>query len=108
MTADELSFFDRVYTVVLAIPPGRVASYGAVSRELTGRSAAARTVGWALNGLPESRLDEVPWWRVINARGRISNSSRPGVAAEQRSRLEAEGVVFGPEGRVDMARFGWP
>lgn len=104
---DAGELFERIYAAVERVPPGRVTTYGAISLEVTGRPTAARTVGWALNGLPEERFERVPWWRVINAAGRISNSSRPGVAHEQRERLEAEGVRFGLDGRVDLDRFGW-
>ncbi len=48
--------------------------------------------------------DGVPWWRVINAQGRIS--AREG-AERQRGLLEGEGVVFDERGRVDLNRFGW-
>jgi methylated-DNA-protein-cysteine methyltransferase-like protein len=65
---------------------------------------AARTVGWALRGIPEAQA--IPWHRVVNAAGCISITERLG-AAEQRRRLEAEGVLFGPDGRVDLCRFGW-
>lgn len=99
--------FERIYAEVERIPRGRVTTYGTVSLMVVGRPTAARTVGWALNGLPADRAETVPWWRVINAAGRISNSSRPGAAAEQRARLEAEGVEFGLDGRVDLERFGW-
>ncbi len=100
-------FFDRVYEVTRRIPPGRVTTYGTISRLISGRGTAARTVGWALAALPPALVDEVPWWRVINAQGRISTSNEPQVAAEQRARLEDEGVAFGADGRVDLDRFGW-
>ncbi len=100
-------FFQAVYALVRRVPPGRVTSYGTISRLLTGRSGAARTVGWALHGLPEDIVDEVPWWRVINAQGRISTSCQTHSAAEQRARLEDEGIVVDPNGRVDLDRFGW-
>ena len=57
-------FFDRVYTVVRRIPAGRVTSYGHVAA-LCGKPCAARTVGWALHGLPDG--SDVPWHRVVNA-----------------------------------------
>jgi methylated-DNA-protein-cysteine methyltransferase-like protein len=105
--AEDGSFYDRVYERVRQVPPGRVTTYGTVSEALVGHAGAARTVGWALGALPRERADEVPWWRVINAAGRISISSWPGAADAQRARLEAEGVVFGPDGRTDLDRFGW-
>ena len=45
---DEESFFDKVYKVVLMIPPGRVTSYGAIA-EYLGTKGSARMVGWAMN-----------------------------------------------------------
>ena len=56
-----------------------------------------------------SQLDpdsDVPWHRVINARGEISPRG-DGCVGEQRRRLEAEGVVFSAGGRIDLRRFGW-
>jgi len=99
--------FERIYRVVCSIPHGRVTNYGTVAAIAVGNPGAARTVGWALHGLSDEELVVVPWWRVINAAGRISNSSRPGAAAEQQQRLEAEGVAFAPDGRVDLDVFGW-
>ena len=99
--------FGRIYAEVERVPSGRVTTYGAISFAVTGRPTAARSVGWALNALPEDRHETVPWWRVINAAGRVSNSSRPNAAEEQRQRLEAEGIEFGVDGRVDLGRYGW-
>jgi methylated-DNA-protein-cysteine methyltransferase-like protein len=98
-----MRFFEQVYALVRCIPPGRVASYGQIAR-LLGQPHAARTVGWALRGLPEG--SGVPWHRVVNAAGRISLPNPQG-AVEQRRLLEAEGVVFDPGDRVDVDRFGW-
>jgi methylated-DNA-protein-cysteine methyltransferase-like protein len=97
-----MRFFEQVYAVVRWIPRGRVASYGQIAR-LLGQPHAARTVGWALQGLTE---DDVPWHRVVNVAGRISISDPEG-AWEQRRRLEAEGVEFDVHGRIDWKRFGW-
>jgi methylated-DNA-protein-cysteine methyltransferase related protein len=101
------NFFERVYDVVCRVPSGSVTTYGDVSRCLVGHARAARTVGWALHGLPPDRVEVVPWWRVINAAGRISTSCATHTAAEQRQRLEDEGVVVGADLRIDLDRFGW-
>jgi methylated-DNA-protein-cysteine methyltransferase-like protein len=98
------SFYDAIYRMVERIPPGSVTTYGHVAA-LCGKPRAARTVGWALHALPDG--SEVPWHRVINARGGIS-ISKVGLPPElQRALLEAEGVEFEPDGRVDLARWGW-
>jgi methylated-DNA-protein-cysteine methyltransferase-like protein len=105
------SFFDRVYDMVRRIPPGRVSSYGQIAG-LCEHPQAARTVGWALHGMPDELADPahpqaIPWWRVINAAGRISTSCQEHNANLQRVLLEAEGVSFGADDRVDMKRFRW-
>lgn len=105
------SFFDRVYDVVRRIPPGRVASYGQIAG-LCEHPRAARTVGWALHGMPDELADPahpqaIPWWRVINQAGRVSTGCMEHNANLQRKLLEAEGVAFGADDRVDMKRYRW-
>jgi len=98
-------FYHRIYRVVRHIPKGRVATYGVVAR-LAGRPGAARMVGWALSALPEE--NDVPWWRVINAAGRISLSTVDHGAVVQRALLLRESVKFAPGGAVNLSVFGWP
>ena len=97
----------KILDVVRRIPRGRVATYGQVAF-LAGLPGHARQVGSALKGLPEGC--EVPWQRVINAKGEISPRGEP-VAGPwegfQRHLLEEEGVAFDARGRVDLDRFGW-
>jgi len=97
-------FYHRIYRVVRHIPRGRVATYGVVAR-LAGRPGAARTVGWALSALSDDT--DVPWWRVINAAGRISLAGDHS-AVLQRALLLREGVKFAPGGAVGLAAYGWP
>jgi len=97
-------FYHRIYRIVRHIPKGRVATYGIVAR-LAGRPGAARTVGWALSALSED--DDVPWWRVINAAGRISLATDHS-AVLQRALLLREGVKFAPGGAVNLGTYGWP
>lgn len=98
------SFYDAVYRMVRRIPSGRVTTYGHVAA-LCGKPRAARTVGWALHALPDG--SDVPWHRVVNARGGIS-ISKVGLPPElQRALLEAEGVEFEPDGHLDLRRWAW-
>jgi methylated-DNA-protein-cysteine methyltransferase-like protein len=98
-------FYRRIYKVVRHIPKGRVATYGLVAR-LAGRPGAARMVGWALSALSDEA--DVPWWRVLNAAGRISLSGADHNSVLQRALLLREGVKFAPGGAVNLATFGWP
>ena len=93
------------YRVIRRIPKGRVATYGQVA-ELAGFPRYARQVGYALHAL-RSAKPKVPWQRVINAQGEVSQRSAPDGDRLQRAILEAEGVVFTASGRVDLERFGW-
>jgi methylated-DNA-protein-cysteine methyltransferase-like protein len=98
------NFFQQVYRVVRRIPRGKVATYGQIAA-LLGYPHAARTVGWAMHAVPED--SDVPWHRVINAQGRISTSCQEHETNLQRQRLEAEGVAFGPDDRIDLKVYLW-
>ena len=96
-----------IYEVVAQIPKGQVASYGQVAM-LAGLPGHARLAGYAMFNLPEELAEQVPWQRVVNAQGRISYSeARHGNDHKQRKLLEAEGVEFDAQGRINMRRFGW-
>ncbi|MER3555884.1 MAG: cysteine methyltransferase [Meiothermus sp.] len=97
-------FRERVLNLIRQIPPGQVMTYGQVAL-CAGFPGRARHVGFVLGSLlPE--VDDVPWQRVINARGRIS-TYRVGSGELQRALLEHEGVVFDSTGRCDLGRFCW-
>ncbi|MBM6774158.1 MGMT family protein [Olsenella profusa] len=98
-------FFERVYDVVRQIPAGRVASYGQVARML-GEPRKARFVGFAMHASP-GMAGGVPCHRVVFADGRLAPGFAFGGPGEQRRMLEAEGVGFLPDGRVDLERYGW-
>ncbi len=90
----------RVHALAKMIPSGKVATYGQLAAIAGG--CTPRMAGYAMAGVrPE---DNVPWHRVINSQGRVSE--RPG-AEVQRAMLEAEGVAFSTTGTIDLGRFGW-
>jgi methylated-DNA-protein-cysteine methyltransferase-like protein len=96
--------YHRIYAVVSRIPRGRVAAYGQVAA-LAGLPRHARLVGYALRVLPAD--GDVPWHRVVNARGEISlRADALGHEELQARLLRREGVRF-VEGAVPLARYGW-
>ena len=99
-----MGYYDDVYEIVRRIPRGKLSTYGRIAK-ISPVPRGARGVGWALAGLGPERSQEVPWWRVINAAGRISNEFN---AALQRELLEAEGIRFDERGYVDLDRYLWP
>ncbi len=96
--------YRAIYMTVQRIPPGKVASYGQIAR-LAGLPGRARQVGYALHALPPG--SPVPWFRVVNARGQISQRETTGAANRQRDALEADGVDVDDRGRIDLKQFGW-
>lgn len=106
-------FNPLVWQIVRMIPPGKVSSYGQIASmippppsydPLRYSHVRARWVGTAMR---MSVGSELPWHRVINSRGEISNLPFPGARDEQRARLEAEGVTFDDRDRVDFKVVGW-
>ena len=93
-----------IWQVVALIPPGKVATYGDVARH-AGLAKAARRVGRALKLLPKG--SKIPWYRVLNAQGRISLPEGSASQYTQRERLEAEGIVFRGNKIVDLKQFRW-
>jgi methylated-DNA-protein-cysteine methyltransferase-like protein len=101
-------FNERVWQLVRQVPRGKVATYGQIALMLpppagvdleSYRAFVPRWVGGAMAACP----DDVPWQRVINSQGKISE--RPG-AEKQRLLLEAEGIEFVKD-KVDLKKVGW-
>lgn len=93
------TFFTRVYDIVARIPKGKVVSYGQIAWML-GMPRGARQVGWAMRHCP----DALPWQRVVKADGAIVGGD---YAPLRRAVLEKEGVLFTPDGRVNMDACRW-
>lgn len=141
-------FFHAVYCAVQEIPYGKVTTYGHIAmlvgtrkpspihlgaRQLTATAQRPRQVGVCMKHLPAdttSRFNNgnVPWQRVINAKGGISPRcvicihacpwmrahkyrSQPSGARNQAAALRAEGVEVktGALGElsVDFGEYGW-
>ena len=76
-------FEAAVRSVLERLPPGDTFSYSWVASE-AGYPGRARAVG----ALLASGLDDLPWWRVVRADGRLVDH----IAREQEKRLRNEGV----------------
>ena len=92
----------HVFALVRACPPGRVTTYGWIGKAL-GYPRGARMIGWIMNETPEG----VPAQRVINSKGELSGSWAFGERGRMRQLLEAEGIVFSEDERVNLKRYGW-
>lgn len=106
--------YSRIYRCIAQIPKGKVASYGQIAKIIS--ASGARQIGYALSSTPADI--DIPWHRVINAKGEISpRSSGPGSGkgkptkysgdSEQHKRLAAEGVMPDKHGRIDLNAYRW-
>ncbi len=101
----EPKLFGLIYQTIRQIPPGKIASYGQISR-IVGH-CSAQMIGFALAALRDNSTEpEVPWQRVVNSQGRVALPGEYGKNM-QRQLLEDEGVEFTEDGVIDFNRFGW-
>jgi len=108
------NFYTLVWKIVQQIPPGCVSTYGQIASIIpppegvlppTYDRFSPQWVGQAMRETPEGQ--GIPWQRVINSKGMVSFPEGSPGAAQQRARLEAEGVVFTESGRVNFNVYGW-
>ena len=92
----------RIFAAIAAIPPGRVASYGAIAAR-AGLPGRARLVGKVLGEVPEDM--KLPWFRVLRSSGQIAFPPGSRGFREQSRLLRAEGVEV-KNGKVPLSRFG--
>ena len=97
------SFYERVYAAARMIPRGKVATYGQLAF-LAGSPRASRVAGSAMAAC---RDPSVPCHRVVDRFGGTKAAFDDYAPGTQRALLEAEGVGFLPDGRVDLERFRW-
>jgi methylated-DNA-protein-cysteine methyltransferase-like protein len=105
---NQQAYYEQVWNLVRQIPRGKVASYGQIALMIPSpngvdfesyKAFSPRWVGGAMAACP----DDVPWQRVINSQGKISERSG---AERQRQLLEEEGIVFAKD-KIDFKKYGW-
>ncbi|KAG5964221.1 hypothetical protein E4U56_002364 [Claviceps arundinis] len=138
---EAIAFYHAVYSAVQEIPPGKVTSYGHIASLIGTRETyrdplpkhrlaneyqphphllctaqRPRQVGLCLKylsrqPLPAFHQDNVPWQRVVNAKGGISPRSQPQGVLDQVAALRAEGVEVTRSALgelvVDFGVYGW-
>ena len=102
------AYYELVWNFVRQVPSGCVVTYGQIAQSLPAPPPLAldeqaisvsRLVGSAMAACPA----DVPWHRVINAQGKVSNRAN---ADKQVQLLEAEGLCFA-QGRIDLHECQW-
>ena len=93
----------RIYEAVKRIPKGKVASYSQVAA-MAGNPRMCRAVGNALHHNPDP--ENIPCYRVVNAKGELSGAFAFGGADEQEKRLAADQIPV-INGKVDLEKYGY-
>jgi len=94
---------EEIIKIIKSIPRGKVATYGQIAH-LGGYPNGARQVVRILHTCTQKF--DLPWHRVINAKGEIALSIYNG-AEEQKAMLEEEGIEFISEFRIDLKKYQW-
>ncbi len=92
-----------IWQTVAAIPQGKVATYGDIAKRC-GYPGHARFVGTTLKNLPEDTT--LPWHRVVKANGELAFPVGTDAYIRQKTRLEAEGVLFAQH-KISLKAFRW-
>ena len=92
---------EKVYDFLKTVPKGKVVTYGQIAEHL-GNRKAARAVGNILHSNPNG--EEIPCYKVVDSKGRLSEHYAFGGIEKQKERLEKEGIEV-KNYRVDLNKY---
>lgn len=101
-----MTFYEKMRIVCLAIPEGKVATYGQIAL-LCGKPKNSRQVGY---GLKNNLAGDVPAYRVVNSKGELSGACHFEVPGLQKMLLEEDDIEVKWNGNnwcVDLKEYGW-
>jgi len=96
-----LPYTMRVIDLIKGIPKGYVMTYGQIAK-LAGNSRGARQVVRILH--TQSKAYELPWHRVVNAKGQISIMDEE-MNFLQKLYLQEEGIVWDEQDRIQLESY---
>ncbi|AUD14310.1 MULTISPECIES: MGMT family protein [unclassified Planococcus (in: firmicutes)] len=94
-------FTKKAIDVMKNIPQGKIMSYGQVAHA-AGSPRSARQVARILHSMSEKH--NIPWHRIVNAKGEIAIKDGEGRYTQQLL-LEEEGLCFEEEGKVSLSHY---
>ena len=95
-------FAHQVYTIIAAIPAGKVTTYGQIAK-LTGMPTYIRQVCFVLRHIPKG--SHLPCHRIINGQGKLSVKGENYM--RYKLKLIEEGIEFNHNDKIDLKKFGW-
>ena len=99
----ESPLYQKIYHIISLIPSGKVATYSQIAKIVGG--CTGRMVGYASSVVPQD--SDIPWQRVINYKGGISQRISGYGGFLQQKLLEAEGIEFDQYSRTNLEHFLW-
>ncbi len=90
------SFSARVYELALAIPPGRVTTYGTIAKAAGGGAMASRSISSILSKAPNQKA--IPWHRIVYAGGKVWIDAEHEVS--RRKLYKREGIIVNERGLI--------
>lgn len=92
----------KVYDYLLTLPQGKVVTYGQIA-EYLGNKKLARVVGNILHNNPDE--EKYPCYKVVSAKGELSEQFAFGGRDGQKQKLEMDGIVV-EDYKVDLRKYG--
>lgn len=92
------TFSERVVNCALAIPKGRVTTYGLIARAAGGGAMAAQSITSILARAYNRGETSIPFHRIVYADGRIWSS--PKYDAKRKKLYKEEGIVIDKNNRI--------
>ena len=102
-SVSENNLFERILAIIKQIPKGKIATYGQIATMVGIQNP--RLVGFALASQKEDT--EVPWFRIINSKGKISFPEESDSFKIQYSLLKNEGIIFDAKNQVNLNIYRW-
>ncbi len=101
------TFSERVLEIALAIPAGKVMTYGDIARFAGGGAMASQSITGILGRAYDRGVKDIPFHRIVYADGRVWIDERH--RKERMQKYKTEGIHLDERGRIkDFAskRFG--
>ena len=97
-----ITFSERVVKIALAIPKGRVTTYGRIARAAGGGPMASQSITSILGKAWENGEKNIPFHRIVYADGRIWVDAKH--RKERMKRYREEGIELDEKDRIKNFR----
>ena len=93
-----MTFSEKVLALALAIPPGRVTTYGRIARKAGSGGMAAQSVSGILSRAEERGVKDIPWHRIVYADGRVWLNEQ--CTPKRMALYKKEGIKIDKNGKI--------